>query len=75
MPNTDILPEITSSNTMRAIVLAEANAQIRLENIELNVPECSDNELLIKVEYVGLNPLDAQYAKTGFCHWQTMQYR
>lgn len=70
MPNTDILPEITSSNTMRAIVLAEANAQIRLENIELNVPECSDNELLIKVEYVGLNPLDAQYAKTGFCHWQ-----
>ena len=70
MPHTDILPEFTIPQTMRAIVLPEANEQISLESIELSVPECSDNELLIKVEYVGLNPLDAQYAKTGFCHWQ-----
>ncbi|MBA6342033.1 zinc-binding dehydrogenase [Colwellia sp. MB02u-10] len=80
MPNTDILREniVSKTNvdktiaakTMRAIVLPEANEDIRLENIELSVPQCSDNELLIKVEYVGLNPLDAQYAKTGFCHWQ-----
>ncbi|TWX66925.1 zinc-binding dehydrogenase [Colwellia sp. C1TZA3] len=70
MPNTNILPEKTSAQTMRAIVLPEANEAIRLENIELSVPQCSGNELLIKVEYVGLNPLDAQYAKTGFCQWQ-----
>ena len=70
MPNTDILPALKVPKTMRAIVLPEANEAIRLNNVELKVPECSENELLIKAEYVGLNPLDAQYAKTGFCHWQ-----
>ena len=25
---------------------------------------------VIKVEYVGLNPVDAQFAKSGFCLWQ-----
>ena len=84
MPHTDTLPENTTealaaktlvaktlvANKMRAIVLTEANEAIQLEAIELKVPQCSDNELLIKVEYVGLNPLDAQYAKTGFCQWQ-----
>jgi NADPH:quinone reductase-like Zn-dependent oxidoreductase len=70
MPNTNILRKNTAAQTMRAIVLPEANEAIRLENIELSVPQCNDNELLVKVEYVGLNPLDAQYAKTGFCQWQ-----
>ena len=70
MPNIDILPELTSVKAMRAIALTEANERIQLENIELSLPQCSDNELLIKVEYVGLTPLDAEYAKTGFCHWQ-----
>ena len=70
MLDTDILPNDIIAKTMRAIVLPEANEQIRLENVQLNVPQCRDNELLIKIEYVGLNPLDAEYAKTGFCHWQ-----
>lgn len=75
MPDTDILPEYTLPKytvpkTMRAIVLPQANEQVHLENVQLSIPECRDNELLVKLEYVGLNPLDAQYAKTGFCHWQ-----
>lgn len=70
MFDTEFSSQKDSSKTMQAIVLLEANEEIRLENIELSVPKCKDNELLIKVEYVGLNPLDAEYAKTGFCHWQ-----
>ena len=70
MFDTEFSPQENISKTMQAIVLPEANEEIRLENIELSVPKCNDNELLIKVEYVGLNTLDAEYAKTGFCHWQ-----
>jgi NADPH:quinone reductase-like Zn-dependent oxidoreductase len=70
MLNTEILQQIDVPQTMKAIVLSEPNAQIRLDDIALDVPNCNDNELLVKVEYVGLNPLDAQYAKTGFYQWQ-----
>lgn len=68
MPHTDILSTIPAS--MRAIVLQEPNEQITLSELELPVPEVTGNELLIKVEYVGLNPVDAQFAKQGFCKWQ-----
>ena len=68
MPHTDILSTIPVS--MRAIVLQEPNEQITLSELELPVPEVTGNELLIKVEYVGLNPVDAQFAKQGFCKWQ-----
>ncbi|MCQ8878513.1 zinc-binding dehydrogenase [Pseudoalteromonas shioyasakiensis] len=67
MPHTDILSTIPAS--MRAIVLLEPNEQISVSELELPVPEISGNELLIKVEYVGLNPVDAQFAKQGFCKW------
>lgn len=67
MPHTDILSTIPRS--MRAIVLEEPNEQILLCEREIPVPDVSGNDLLIKVEYVGLNPTDAQFAKTGFCKW------
>ena len=70
MSDTDILTQNTIPHTMRAIVLEKPNDQINLADIELPVPECSDNELLIKVEYVGLNPVDGHFAKSGFCQWQ-----
>lgn len=57
-------------NTMKAIVLEQPNEQITLAEIELPLPQCDENEILVKVESVGLNPLDAQFAKTGFCKWQ-----
>ncbi|KTD98140.1 zinc-binding dehydrogenase [Pseudoalteromonas sp. H71] len=70
MSDTDILAQNTMPQTMRAIVLETPNEQISLADIEIPVPECSDNELLIKVEYVGLNPVDGHFAKSGFCLWQ-----
>lgn len=56
--------------TMKAIVLAQPNEQMSLSTIELPLPQCDENEILVKIEYVGLNPLDAQFAKSGFCKWQ-----
>mgnify|MGYP000122254976 CR=1 FL=1 len=57
-------------NTMKAIVLGQPNEQIKLDEVALPLPQCDDNEILVKVESVGLNPLDAQFAKTGFGKWQ-----
>lgn len=59
-----------SQQNMKAIVLNEPNEAIRLADVVMPVPQPGNNELLIKVEYVGLNPLDAQYTKSGFCQWQ-----
>lgn len=70
MPNIESSQAMDIPPTMRAIAILEPNEQIHLANIEMPVPTCGDNELLIKVEYVGLNPLDAQYAQSGFCQWQ-----
>lgn len=70
MVNTKSPLQFSIPQIMRAIVLAEPNEQISLTEIELPIPTCGDNELLVKVEYVGLNPLDGQHAKSGFCQWQ-----
>ncbi len=59
-----------SQQNMKAIVLNEPNEAIRLADVVIPMPTISNNELLVKVEYVGLNPLDAQFAKSGFCQWQ-----
>ncbi|GAA6204237.1 zinc-binding dehydrogenase [Thalassotalea sp. SU-HH00458] len=55
---------------MKAIVLEKPNEQMQLSTAELALPQCDENEVLVKIEYVGLNPLDAQFAKAGFCKWQ-----
>lgn len=60
----------TLPNTMKAIVLGQPNEQINLTKVEIPLPLCDENEILVKVESVGLNPLDAQFAKTGFYKWQ-----
>jgi len=70
MPNCLVTKIDDLPNTMKAIVLEQPNASIDLVEIELPLPICDDNEILVKVESVGLNPLDAQFAKTGFCQWQ-----
>lgn len=70
MPNIAPPQALSLPQTMRAIVLQEPNEQIGLGEVLLPVPACAANELLVKVEYVGLNPLDGQYAKSGFCQWQ-----
>ena len=70
MPHTDISQKHSVPQTMQAIVLARPDEKISLTDVELPVPECGDNELLVKVEYVGLNPSDGHFAKAGFCKWQ-----
>ncbi|KPH91356.1 MULTISPECIES: zinc-binding dehydrogenase [Pseudoalteromonas] len=70
MPNTVVTNLNTIPSSMQAIALIEPNEDIHLTDIQLPVPQCTDNELLVKVEYVGLNPVDAQFAKSGFCLWQ-----
>ncbi|WP_286235149.1 zinc-binding dehydrogenase [Thalassotalea sediminis] len=69
------MPDVTTKKfdipkAMKAIVLEAPNKEISLTTVEWPVPTCVENELLIKVEYVGLNPLDGQYAIEGFCQWQ-----
>lgn len=56
--------------TMKAIILEQPNEQIELAEIALPLPQCDEHEILVKVESVGLNPLDAQFAKSGFGQWQ-----
>ncbi|GLX78670.1 alcohol dehydrogenase [Thalassotalea insulae] len=58
------------AKTMQAIVLEQPNQAMTLSELTIAVPDCADNELLVKVEYVGLNPNDGYYAKNGFCQWQ-----
>ncbi|WP_394185663.1 zinc-binding dehydrogenase [Pseudoalteromonas tetraodonis] len=70
MPNTADTNPNTIPTLMRSIVLNEPNEDINLSGTQLPVPQCTGNELLVKVEYVGLNPVDAQFAKSGFCTWQ-----
>ncbi|MGE6461669.1 zinc-binding dehydrogenase [Pseudoalteromonas tetraodonis] len=70
MPNTADTNPNTIPTFMRSIVLNEPNEDINLSDTQLPVPQCTGNELLVKVEYVGLNPVDAQFAKSGFCTWQ-----
>lgn len=70
MLETGLLQVIDIPESMRAIELTEPNELISLSDVQLPVPECSEHELLVNVEYVGLNPIDAYFAKTGFCKWQ-----
>lgn len=70
MPNSIVDKLENLPSTMKSIVLEQPNESIKLTEVQLPLPVCNDNEILVKVESVGLNPLDAQFAKTGFCKWQ-----
>jgi len=48
---------------MQAIVLLEANDEIRLETIEFSVPKYNDNELLIKAGAGAVGQMAIQFAK------------
>jgi NADPH:quinone reductase-like Zn-dependent oxidoreductase len=71
MSDINVLHETSIPKVMRAIALEQPNKQINLVEIEIPVPVCGDNELLVKVESVSLSPRDATFAKVGFCkRWQ-----
>ncbi len=70
MSNADTSAITALPQTMQAIVLKKPNDAMTLSEMTMAIPQCNDNELLVKVEYVGLNPNDGCYAKHGFCQWQ-----
>lgn len=70
MPSNNVVQLGDLPSTMQAIVLEQPNEDMNLSKIKLPLPQCDENEILVKVESVGLNPLDAQFAKTGFCKWE-----
>ena len=41
---------------MKAAILNKKNAELKVDDIP--VPEISGDEVLVKVEYAGVNPLD-----------------
>ncbi len=61
---------VNITKTMQAITLAEAAEDFSLLKQEVATPQRNESELLIRVEYVGLNPIDAKLAKYGFPDWQ-----
>ncbi|MDU0355559.1 zinc-binding dehydrogenase [Paraglaciecola aquimarina] len=58
------------ANSMQAITLAKAEENFILRKQQVPTPVRQESELLIRVEYVGLNPIDAKLAKSGFAEWQ-----
>ncbi|MER2494222.1 zinc-binding dehydrogenase [Catenovulum sediminis] len=57
-------------STMKAIMLEKAEDNFTFKMHEIAVPERKECQLLIRVEYVGLNPVDGKLAKKGFPEWQ-----
>lgn len=54
---------------MKAILLTEIGENFKLVNAQVAVPEYSDQEVLVKIEYVGLNGLDVKFAHQGAPCW------
>lgn len=55
---------------IKAVTLTSPTENFQLAMQETPLPQRKKNQLLIRVEYVGLSPLDAQLAKEGFSDWQ-----
>ena len=60
---------LPTSNTMKAIALTQAGSEFTLATIECDMPTLGDNEVLIAIDYVALNHLDAKVAATGHDSW------
>ncbi|RBW47951.1 oxidoreductase [Psychromonas sp. B3M02] len=66
MPDFQASIQQTIPNTMQALALSEANDAFSLSEMTFPIPQCEPDELLVKIEYVGLNQLDGMFAKQGF---------
>lgn len=58
------------ASSMRALVLTKASEDFELTETQLPVPSVGDGQVLIKVDYAALNPVDSKLAKTGHSAWQ-----
>ncbi len=57
-------------NSMQAIAISKPNEELAVELIKVGVPKRQPDQHLIKVEAVGLNPVDAKLIKMGLDSWQ-----
>lgn len=58
------------NETMQAIQLLQSGPEFDLQQVSMPIPEITSNELLIEIDYVALNDLDAKLARDGFNAWQ-----
>lgn len=58
------------TDKMSALALNEVGTDFKLTEQTLSVPKLTDKQLLIKVEYTGLNPVDSKLANSGHGKWQ-----
>lgn len=54
---------------MKALVLPEAGNEFALTQCTMPIPQLTGKQVLIKVEYVGLNPVDSKLASSGHPEW------
>ena len=60
----------SKSATMKVLELNKAGADFDLTLSEQAIPELADNQVLVEIEYVALNHLDAKLAANGYDRWQ-----
>jgi len=58
------------NKSMKVIELVQAGEAFDLQCAERQVPQLGANELLVAIDYVALNHVDARLAQTGFSQWQ-----
>ena len=59
-----------SNTTMKVLELNKAGIDFDLIMTEKPIPTLGENEVLVEIEYVALNHLDAKLAKDGYEVWQ-----
>ncbi|WP_206441661.1 zinc-binding dehydrogenase [Amphritea opalescens] len=59
-----------SATTMNALELRQCGLDFDLQMTKHPMPVPQENQLLVAIEYVALNHLDARFARDGFSLWQ-----
>lgn len=57
-------------DTMKALVLEQAGEDFALTQIVVPTPDPAEGQLLVKMEYAALNPVDTKLALRGHSQWQ-----
>lgn len=60
----------STSATMKVLELIRPGTDFDLTLSEQAIPELAENEVLVEIEYVALNHLDAKLAAKGYDRWQ-----
>ncbi len=60
---------LATSKTMKVLELNKAGIDFDLTMVERDIPALAENEVLVEIEYVALNHLDAKLAAKGYDRW------